>query len=48
MLVTEEDIASSFEVLDFHDLFFFFGSFWGTTTIRTNLGHFLRAAPNQY
>jgi hypothetical protein len=29
MLATEEDIASSFEELDTHDLFFFFGSFSG-------------------
>lgn len=26
--MTEEDIASSFEDLQFNDLFFFFGSFW--------------------
>jgi hypothetical protein len=28
ILVTEEDIASSFEDFQFNDLFFFFGSLW--------------------
>jgi hypothetical protein len=30
ILATEEDIASSFEDLQFNDLFFFFGSLWST------------------